>query len=153
MANVDVDTDHNRAYADSTFKTSDDRVFAIGDAALVNQDTEGGPHTEHDLWEQVVHPDTDASPPPTAEAAMEEGKHLGQNVAREIDGRELVHWSYINKGTLVSVADDAVAHGVVGSPVNTFSGRPAEILKKFISARWLAKVGGVRRAVDAWDDM
>ncbi|MDS0300076.1 FAD-dependent oxidoreductase [Halogeometricum sp. S1BR25-6] len=153
MGNVDVDKDHNRAYADSTFKTSDDRVFAIGDAALVNQDVEGGPHTEHDLWEQVVHPDADASPPPTAEAAMEEGKHLGQNVAREMDGRELVHWSYINKGTLVSVGDDAVAHGVLGSPVNTFSGRPAEVLKKFISARWLTKVGGVRRAVDAWDDM
>ena len=153
MSEVDVETDHNRAYADSTFETSDDRVFAIGDAALVDQDADGGPPSEHDLWEQVVHPDADSSPPPTAEAAMEEGKHVGQNVARTIAGEEPVHWSYINKGTLVSVGDDAVAHGVVGSPVNTFSGRPAEVLKKAISARWLVKVAGVERAAAAWDSM
>ncbi|SFR64969.1 NAD(P)/FAD-dependent oxidoreductase [Halogeometricum limi] len=153
LEDVDVDKDQNRAYADSTLKTSDDRVFAIGDSALVAQDTEGGPLSEHDLWEQVVHPDADASPPPTAEAAMEEGTHVGQNVARTIEGRDLVHWSYIDKGTLVSVGDDAVAHDVLGVPLETFGGRPARFVKKSISFRWLRKISSLRRAARAWDDM
>ncbi len=86
LADVDIDKDHNRAYSSSTFKTSDDRVLAIGDAALVSQDAEGGPLSEQDAWEAIVNPDTDDVPPPTAEAAMEEGEHVGKNVARMIDG-------------------------------------------------------------------
>lgn len=153
LADVDIDTEHNRAYANSTFKTSDDRVLAIGDAALVEQDAEGGPLSEQDAWEAIVHPDTDDVPPPTAEAAMEEGGHVGENVARMIEGREPVHWSYINKGTLVSIGDDAVAHDVVGIPLNTFSGPGARVLKKSVSARWIGETYSWQAAAKAWSSM
>lgn len=153
LADVDIDTEHDRAYANSTFKTSDDSVLAIGDAALVEQDAEGGPLSEQDAWEAIVNPDTDDVPPPTAEAAMEEGEHVGENVARMIDGREPVHWSYINKGTLVSVGDEAVAHDVLGIPLNTFSGPGARVLKKSISARWIGESYSWLAATKAWPDM
>lgn len=153
LSDVDIEKDHNRAYANSTFKTSDDRVLAIGDAALVEQDAEGGPLSEQDAWEAVVHPDTDDVPPPTAEAAMEEGEHVGENVARMIAGGEPVHWSYINKGTLVSVGDRAVAHDVIGIPLNTFGGPGARMLKKAISARWIGKSYSWVAAARAWNDM
>ncbi|WP_231186521.1 FAD-dependent oxidoreductase [Haladaptatus sp. DYF46] len=153
LSDVDIDTEHNRAYANSTFKTSDDRVLAIGDAALVEQDAEGGPLSEQDAWEAIVHPDTDDVPPPTAEAAMEEGEHVGENVARMIAGREPAHWSYINKGTLVSVGDRAVAHDVIGIPLNTFGGPGARVLKKAISARWIGESYSWLAAARAWNDM
>jgi NADH dehydrogenase len=153
LSNVDVEKDHNRAYADATLKTSDERVFAIGDAALMHQDDENGPLTEEAVWETVVNPDTDDVPPPTAEAAWEAGKHIGKNVARDAEGRELVHWAYTNKGTLVSVGDAAVAHDVFGIPINTFSGPAARTLKRGISARWLATVASWKRAARAWPEM
>lgn len=153
LSDADIEKDHNRAYSSSTFKTSDDRVLAIGDAALVDQDAEGGPLSEQDAWEAIVHPDTDDVPPPTAEAAMEEGEHVGKNVARMIDGREPVHWSYINKGTVVSVGEEAVAHDVIGIPLNTFSGPGARVLKKVISARWIGESYSWPAAAKAWTDM
>lgn len=140
LTDTDIEKDHNRAYADSTFKTSDDRVYAIGDSALVDQDTEEGALDEQVIWQRIVNPDTENVPPPTAEAAMEEGEHIGTNIARRLNGDELVDWAYIDKGTLVSVGDDAVAHGVVGIPVNTFSGPAARTLKRAISARWIGQI-------------
>jgi NADH dehydrogenase len=153
LSNADLETDHNRAYADATLKTSDERVFAIGDSALMQQDDENGPLTEEALWESVVNPDTDDVPPPTAEAAWEAGKHVGENVARDIDGRERIHWAYTNKGTLVSVGDAAVAHDVLGIPLNTFSGPAARTIKRAISARWLYTVASWKRAARAWPEM
>ncbi|EJN59459.1 NAD(P)/FAD-dependent oxidoreductase [Halogranum rubrum] len=153
LSDADVEKDHNRAYADATLKTSDERVFAIGDAALMHQDDENGPLTEGALWETVVNPDTDDVPPPTAEAAWEAGKHLGENVARDAEGRELAHWVYTNKGTLVSIGDAAVAHEVLGIPINTFGGPAARNIKRAISARWLGTVSSWRRAARAWPEM
>ncbi|MFC6724107.1 NAD(P)/FAD-dependent oxidoreductase [Halobium palmae] len=155
LANVDVKKDHNRVYADSTFESSDDRVFAIGDTGLVKQSEETGPLSEEKIWESVVDPDIEegAVPPPTAEAAWEEGKHLARNVARHLNDEEPVEWGYTNKGTLVSVGDAAVAHGVMGSPVNTFSGPVARTLKKGITFRWLAEMASPGRAVKAWREL
>jgi NADH dehydrogenase len=155
LENADIDKSHNRAYADPTFETSDDRVFAIGDSALVHQDAdaEEGPLTEEAIWEAIVDEDADDVPPPTAEAAWEEGEHIGENVARAIDGRDREHWAYMNKGTLVSVGDKAVAHNVIGIPLNTFSGLGARIIKKGISARWIGKITSWERAARAWSDM
>ena len=153
LADTEVEKDHNRAYADSTFKTSDDRVYAIGDSALVDQDIDEGALDEQVIWQRIVNPDTENVPPPTAEAAMEEGDHIGENIARRLNGDELVDWAYIDKGTLVSVGDDAVAHGVIGIPVNTFSGPAARTLKRAISARWIGKISSPKRAVSAWGDL
>ena len=155
LENTEIDKDHNRAYADATFETSDDHVFAIGDSALVHQDAdaEEGPLTEEAIWEIIVDEEVDDVPPPTAEAAWEEGEHIGENIVRTIDGRDPEHWAYMNKGTLVSVGDAAVAHDVIGIPLNTFSGLGARIIKKWISARWIGTITSWKRAVRAWGDM
>lgn len=153
LESADVEKDHNRLYTDATLETSDDRVFALGDSARVHQDDEEGPLTEEAVWETIVDDDLADVPPPTAEAAWEEGEHIGENVARAIAGDEREHWAYMNKGTVVSIGDAAVAHDVVGIPINTFGGTGARIVKKGISARWIESITSARRAVRSWSDM
>lgn len=134
LEDAGLDHEHNRLTADDTFRTSDDRVFAIGDSALVAQDGEIAP--------------------PTAQAAWQAAEVAGANVARAIRGEPLEHWQFDDKGTVVSVGEDAVAHGVSIVPVlDTFGSVPARLLKKLIAARWIADVGSLRRALAAWSDL
>jgi NADH dehydrogenase len=125
-----VDASHNRATADATLRTSDERVFAVGDAASISIDG------------------TDV--PPTAQAAWDAADVAAANVARTIEGRPLRHWSYTDKGTVLSVGEDAVAHDVLYVPIETFDSLPARLLKKVIGARWIASVTSPRRALSAW---
>ena len=138
---VDVKQDDrsHRVNADADFQTSDERVFALGDAALVEQGE-------------------DAVAPPTAQAAWQAAEVAGENVARAVEGRPLKTWRHDDKGTVVSVGDDAVAHGVklpvIGEfPMNVFGGPAARTLKKAIAARWIADVSSPRDALDAWESM
>jgi len=133
-AGIDKDDRSNRVYADRDFQTSDERVFAIGDTALVEQ----GP-------EEFA--------PPTAQAAWQAAEVAGENLFRAANNQSLRTWTYDDKGTLVSIGDEAVAHGVDMLPINTFGGIGAETLKKFVAARWIADVSSVGRAIDAWSDM
>jgi NADH dehydrogenase len=153
LANADLNKDHNRVHADSTLMSNNDRVFCLGDSSLIDQDEETETLSEQVIWEAIVDPDVESPPPPTAEAAMEAGEILGQNVARKLDNRDMVHWTYTNKGTLVSIGDAAVAHDVIGIPINTFAGHPARIIKKGISARWIGKISSWKRAIRAWPHM
>jgi NADH dehydrogenase len=138
---VDVAQDErsHRINAEADFQTSDERVFAVGDAALVDQGE-------------------DAVAPPTAQAAWQAAEVAGENVARAVEGRPLKTWRHDDKGTVVSVGDDAVAHGVklpgVGKlPINVFGGPAARTLKKAIAARWIKDVSSPRNALDAWESM
>lgn len=131
LAGAGIEHDHQRLYADRTFRTSDERVFAVGDAAVV--DLDGG------------------AAPPTAQAAWTGARVAATNVARSIAGRQLERWTFRDRGTLVSVGSAALAHDVRGSPVGTFGGRPAAVLKKLVAARWIATVASRRRALAAWD--
>jgi NADH dehydrogenase len=133
-AGVDKDERSNRIYADMDFQTSDDRVFAIGDSALVDQGD-------------------DQFAPPTAQAAWGAAEVAGENLARSVRGAPLKSWSHTDKGTLVSVGEKAVAHGVDPLPINTFGGPAAQFLKKAVAARWIADVSSYGRALDAWSDM
>lgn len=133
-ANVDKDERSNRIFADQDFGTSDDRVFAIGDSALVDQGD-------------------DNVAPPTAQAAWQAAEIAGENLARSVRGGPLKTWTHDDKGTVISVGDKAVAHDVQGVPINTFGGPGAKILKKGIATKWIADVSSVKRAVDAWQDM
>jgi NADH dehydrogenase len=134
-AAVDQDDRSHRLEAASTFQTSDPRVFALGDAALVEQD--------------------DAVAPPTAQAAWQAAEVIGENVARAIRGQPLREWRHEDKGTLVSVGDEAVAHNVIGvrNVVDTFGGPAAELLKKTVAARWINTVAGPGAAARAFPDM
>ena len=133
-ANVDKDERSNRIFADQDFGTSDDRVFAIGDSALVDQGD-------------------DNVAPPTAQAAWQAAEIAGENLARSVRGGPMKTWTHDDKGTVISVGDKAVAHDVQGVPINTFGGPGAKLLKKGIATRWIADVSSVKRAVDAWQDM
>jgi len=133
-ANVDKDERNFRLKTDATFQTTNERVFAIGDAALIKQ--------------------TDDPAPPTAQAAWQAAELVGTNVSRQINGQPLKEWKYKNKGTVVSVGEDAVAHDVYVVPfVSTFGGFPARSLKKAIAARWIKDLTGYGDAISAWPEM
>ncbi|PSP80030.1 NADH dehydrogenase FAD-containing subunit [Halobacteriales archaeon QS_1_68_20] len=127
---ANLETNHNRVETDATFRTSDDRVFAVGDSALVEQG--------------------DDVAPPTAQAAWQAGDVLAENVVRAMAGRPLETWTFEDEGTVLSVGASAVAHEVLGTSIGPFDGFPARFLKKFIAARWLKDVASYRRAIPAW---
>jgi NADH dehydrogenase len=137
-ADLGKDDRSGRIEAASDFRTSDDRVFAIGDTALVEQDDEVAP--------------------PTAQAAWDAAEVAGRNLARAVRGEPLRTWTYRDKGTLVSIGDEAVAHevevpGLAPLLPRTFGGSLATVLKKGVACRWIADVSGLDRAVAAWSDM
>ncbi len=133
--NVEKDERSNRIEAASNFQTSDDRIFAIGDAALIDQ------------------PGQEQPAPPTAQAAWQAAEVAGENIARSIRGQPLEEWMYDDKGTLISVGGKAVAHDVKGLPIDTFGGPAAKALKKTVAARWINKVTGFSDAAKAFPDM
>ena len=132
---VDKDERSNRIESASNFRTSDERIFAIGDAALVEQ------------------AGSDQPAPPTAQAAWQAAEVAGENIARAVRGQPLKEWRYDDKGTLISVGEKAVAHNVKGLPVDTFGGPAAKALKKTVAARWIRKVNGFADAAKAFPDM
>jgi NADH dehydrogenase len=136
MQDVDLDKDERsyRVNAETNFQTNNERVFALGDAALVDQ------------------PDGEPAPP-TAQAAWQAAEVIGENVARSMRGQPLRTWTYKDKGTAISIGESAVAHDVMFLPIETFGGIPAKILKKGIAARWIADVSSISRALKAWPDM
>ncbi|WP_254768106.1 NAD(P)/FAD-dependent oxidoreductase [Salinilacihabitans rarus] len=138
LDSADLDKQHNRVEAEANFQTSDERVFAIGDSAIVDQG--------------------DQPAPPTAQAAWQAAEVAGENISRAIQNRPLVTWEHEDKGTVVSVGEEAVAHGVkpalgVSLPVTTFGGFPAKNLKKLIAARWIADLTSWNRARKAWPSL
>ena len=135
---IDKDERSHRINSEQDFQTSDERVFAIGDCALIDQPGEN-------------------PAPPTAQAAWQAAEVAGENLARAVRGQPLDTWTHEDMGTVVSVGDTAVAHGVkymgISAPVDTFGGFMAENLKKAIAAKWIRKVSSTGRAAKAWPDM
>jgi len=136
MRDVELDKDErsHRVHSEGNFQTDDERVFAIGDSALIDQPG-------------------DQPAPPTAQAAWQAAEVAGENLARAARGQPLKTWTHKDKGTVVSVGEKAVAHDVVNVPIKTFGGMPAKLLKKAIAARWINDVTSVGRAAKAWPDM
>ncbi|RQH00417.1 NAD(P)/FAD-dependent oxidoreductase [Natrarchaeobius oligotrophus] len=138
LDDADLEKEHNRVNTEANFQTSDDRVFAIGDSAIIDQG--------------------DRPAPPTAQAAWQAADVAGENIARAIENRPLKTWEYEDKGTVVSVGEKAVAHQVkpalgVSLPVDTFGGFPAKNLKKLIAARWIADVSSWNKARSSWSSL
>jgi NADH dehydrogenase len=133
--NVDKHERNHRLKTGRTFQTEDERVFAIGDTALIEQDG-------------------DSHAPPTAQAAWQAAEVVGENIVRAIRNEPLKEWVFDDKGTVISVGEEAVAHDVYVVPfVDTFGGIPARTLKKAIAARWIRTVSTTGRAASAWADM
>lgn len=133
MTDVGVETDHGRLYADKTFQTSDEHVFALGDGAVVAQDGEDAP--------------------PTAQAAWDAATLLGENIRRAMENEALLEWEYESKGTLISIGRTSLAADIPGIPVGVFNSLPATVLKKGAAARWIASITSWRRALKAWGDL
>lgn len=132
--NIEKDNRSHRLNAETNFQTANERVFAIGDCALIDQ------------------PDENPAPP-TAEAAWDAAEQIGENIARHRRGQPLQNWTFTSKGTAISVGEDAVAHDVQYFPVDTFGGFIARSLKKAIAARWISSITGPRNALKAWPHM
>ena len=130
LAGAGIETEHERIVTEATFETSDERVFAVGDAALIEQN--------------------DSVAPPTAQAAWQAGDVAAKNLVRRMREEELRTWSFDDKGTVISIGERAVAHDVKLFPIETFGGFMAKTLKKFIAARWIASVTSWGRARRAW---
>lgn len=138
---------------------TDERVVELADgstvdydSALVDQDEDAAPLTRETVWAAILDEDTehDGTPPATAEAAWEAAEIAAGNILRAIRGEDLESWHYTDKGTLVSVGDDVVAHDVVLVPVDTFGGEPAEVVKRAVGARWIGSISSWERAARAW---
>ncbi|QDX41063.1 NAD(P)/FAD-dependent oxidoreductase [Salarchaeum sp. JOR-1] len=136
LDDTSLENEHNRLNTGQDFQTSDDRVFAIGDSAIIEQPGEN-------------------PAPPTALAAWQAAEVAAKNVANAIDDHPLETWTYHDEGTLISIGDTAVAHEVtvygIDAPVRTFNGLSAKMLKKGAAARWIAKITSPTRAIKAWD--
>ena len=131
---VKKDDRNLRFEVDRTFQSSNERVFALGDAALVEQN---GDHA-----------------PPTAQAAWQAAEVAGENIARDIRGDPLKTWKFKHKGTVISVGENAVAHDIFIVPfVSTFGGILAKFLKKMIAVRWIRDLTDTGTAVAAWSKM
>lgn len=130
VADGGVDSVSGRLRTTETLRTSDDRVFALGDAAVI-----GGPNRPV---------------PPTAEAAWLAADTVADNVLRTIERRPLTGFEFRSRGTLLSVGEAAIAHDVTFSPIRTITGLPARILKKAVAARWIASITSWTRAKAAW---
>jgi NADH dehydrogenase len=137
-ATIEVDQDErsHRIEAEQTFATSDDRIFAIGDCALIDQPG-------------------DEQAPPTAQAAWQAAEVAADNVAHAASGEALETWTYNDMGTVVSIGEDAVAHDTsyMGISLPITKGFMARNLKKAIAAKWIRRITGVERAARAWPDM
>ncbi|SEV86119.1 NAD(P)/FAD-dependent oxidoreductase [Natrinema salifodinae] len=135
---ADLENEHNRLTTEANFQTSNERVFAIGDSAVIDQG--------------------DQPAPPTAQAAWQAADVVGENIARAIENRPLKTWEHEDKGTVISVGEKAVAHDVkpamgLSLPVDTFGGVPAQTLKKMIAARWIADITSWNEARKSWSSL
>ena len=133
-ADLDKDDRSKRVFAAQDFQTSDERVFAIGDTALIDQGD-------------------DTVAPPTAQAAWQAAEVAGENLLNAAQGRPLETWTYEDKGTLISIGEKAVAHDVEGLPFGTFGGFGAKFLKKAVATRWIVSITSLGRGLHAWGDM
>lgn len=125
-----VERERNRFATDRQLRTSDERIFACGDAAAIEQ--------------------PDGYAPASAQAAWQAAPVAARNVLADIQNRPLAEWTYNDRGTLVSVGEEAFAHDVSGVPISTFGSIPAKLLKKIVAARWIADAGSYRRAIGLW---
>ncbi|MFW5937407.1 MAG: NAD(P)/FAD-dependent oxidoreductase [Halanaeroarchaeum sp.] len=128
-----LESEHDRLLAGADFRTSDDRVFAVGDTALVETAT--------------------GRAPPTAQAAIQAGTAVADNVVRTATGTRPSDWSYSDRGTLVSVGERALANDVLGLPTGVIGGAMARTLKKGVAAQWIASVTSWTRAIRSWKSL
>ncbi|MDQ0190497.1 NAD(P)/FAD-dependent oxidoreductase [Alicyclobacillus cycloheptanicus] len=104
----------------------DERIFIGGDSAWC-EDAEGKPV------------------PPTAQAAMQMGKVIGDNVSSHIHGQPMRMLTLKNKGTLASLGPEVGVGDAFGIPVK---GVAAGLAKEATKVEYLWELGGLRLVAD-----
>lgn len=102
LATLPLDTQRGRLVVDSTLRAGRERVFALGDAAVV-PDGRGGVS------------------PPTAQFALRQGRYLGAELPRLLDGEQVEAFRYRGMGELVSIGHRNAVGRVLGVSVSGFS--------------------------------
>jgi len=117
------ETMRGRVKVDSVLRAPHhDNVFVIGDNAL------------------IIHEQTNRPYPPTAQMALQQGKHLAQNLAALLRGEEMLPFVPAIKGTVASLGKNE-AIGMIGN--KKVFGSSAALLKKVIDNRSLYLLGGM----------
>lgn len=129
----ELELQRKRMSVDRSLQTNDAHVFACGDAAVI--------------------PQSNGVAPASAQAAWQAGPVAARNLLSKIRGDPLDTFEYTDKGTLVSIGDEAFAHDIVGIPITTFGSVPAATLKKLVAARWIADASSYRRALSLWSSL
>lgn len=78
--------------------------------------------------------------PPTAQLAMQQGKHLVTNLKNYIQGQEMRPFKFINRGVVASVGPKAAVGLVYGK--YRIDGMVAVYMKKIVHYRYLFYMGG-----------
>jgi len=114
--------------------TTDERIFAIGDCAACPLGQDGSGFV-----------------PPRAQAADQQSKFLVAQLQRFLGDRELVHYSYHDRGSLVSLDDTAVGT-LMGALLGnvTFEGWVARISYRMLYRSHQRALHGSFRALVMW---
>lgn len=97
-------TNHiNQLVVDSTLKTSDDDIFAMGDCAAC-------------VWEGHT-----GNVPPRAQSAHQQASTLAKSIVNRLKGGKLVKFTYYDYGSLVSLGKYTTVGNLMGSLMGTVS--------------------------------
>lgn len=105
LKNLDgLETNHiNQLVVDSTLKTSDDDIFAMGDCAAC-------------VWEGHT-----GNVPPRAQSAHQQAATLAKSIVNRLKGGKLVKFTYYDYGSLVSLGKYTTVGNLMGSLMGTVS--------------------------------
>jgi NADH:ubiquinone reductase (H+-translocating) len=99
-----LETNHiNQLVVDSTLKTSDDNIFAMGDCAACIWEGHGG------------------NVPPRAQSAHQQASTLAKSIVNRLKGKPLVKFTYYDYGSLVSLGKYTTVGNLMGSLMGTVS--------------------------------
>ena len=105
MKNLDgLETNHiNQLIVDSTLKTNDDNIFAMGDCAAC-------------VWEGH-----NGNVPPRAQAAHQQASALCKSIINRLNNSNLVNFVYYDYGSLVSLGKYTTVGNLMGNLMGTVS--------------------------------
>lgn len=114
--------------------TNDERIFALGDCAACPLDDEGN-----------------GLVPPRAQAADQQAKFLASSLPKYLTGRELPKYTYRDRGSLVSLDDNAVGT-IMGALLSnvTFEGWAARMSYRWLYRSHQRALHGTFRALTLW---
>lgn len=133
-SDLNIEDNSKRIEVNQYLNSSDEDVFVAGDSAYLEKDNE------------LI--------PAKAQMAWDAGDIVADNVLRKETNNNLREFRSKDKGTVISIGEDAVAHDLKPIPfVNNLTGKPAVALKKSISSYWISTITNPEDGLKSWSDM